>query len=57
MKLTHDQLTTVVSIFSGGMYRLEKSGDYPEKKEHKKILGILLNMQWEAKKRCQNLTS
>jgi len=32
------------------MYRLEKSGDYPEKKEHEMILCILLNMQWKVRR-------
>lgn len=47
-ELTHDELTIIISRFQSSMYKLEKSGDYPEKKRDKIILGKLIDMKYTA---------
>ena len=54
IELTHSELTTIVSVFQGSMYKLEESGDYPEKGTDKIILRKLIDMKYFAMKRETN---
>ena len=48
-KLTYEDLTTIISRFRSSMYKLETSGDYPEKAKDKRILRKLTDLQWKQR--------
>ena len=55
-KLTHEDLTTIISRFSSSMYKLETSGDYPEKQRDQLLLRKLIDMQFIQSKKKMKVT-
>jgi len=49
--LTKEDLATLISRFSSSIYRLEQTGDYPEKERDKGLLKKLITMQFESERR------
>lgn len=47
MKLTLDEITTVISRFKSSVIKLKQSGDYPEREKDMVIMEKLLDIKFE----------